>query len=127
LELQGQVFLESQVRGEGVKAFVRLSSVYEPYSAHTWSDRKGRFKFSDLPPGIYSLSVSHPKGAEEQKTIEVTPSFANAQGIVTMTITLRRVDASRSTSSSPRNTNPPKFPLPLALDLLPSDDGLAAA
>lgn len=99
LELQGQVLLEPQVRGEGVKAFVRLSSVYEPYSAHTWSDGKGRFKFSDLPPGTYNLAVSYPKGAEEQKTIEVTPSFANAQGIVTTTITLRRVDARRSTSA----------------------------
>ena len=97
LELQGQVRPEPQVRGESLKAFVRLSSVSEPYAANTWSDSKGRFKFSNLRPGTYNLYISHPKGSEEHKTIEVTPSFANARGIVTTTITLKGVDARAST------------------------------
>ena len=99
LELEGQVLLEPQVRLEDIKVLVRLSSVSAPYSAHTWSDRKGRFKFSGLLPGAYSLSVLHPNGAAEEKTLEVTPSFANAQGTVTTTITLTGIGSSRRTST----------------------------
>ena len=99
LELRGELLLEPQVRLEGVKVLVRLSSVSAPYSAHTWSDRKGRFKFSGLSAGTYSLSVLLSNRAEEEQTIEVTPSFANARGIVTTTITLTRVGSPRRPSA----------------------------
>jgi len=99
LELQGQVLLEPQVGLEGVKALVKLSSISEPYSARTSSDRKGRFKFPNLLPGTYSLSVLFPNRAGAEKTIEVTPSFASAGGIVTTTITLTRTGSPRSTSA----------------------------
>lgn len=90
LELRGQLLLEPEVRLEGTRILIRLSSTSEPYSAHSWSDRKGRFKFPDLLPGTYNLRVLLPNRAGQQQTIEVTPSFANARGIVTTTITLTR-------------------------------------
>jgi tetratricopeptide (TPR) repeat protein len=96
LELQGQVLLAPEVRHKEVRAFVRLSRVSEPFSVQTWSDAQGRFKFADLPPGTYTLTASHPKAAEGQKTVEVTPSFASAHGIVTTTITLARPGTSRA-------------------------------
>ena len=95
LELKGQ--LVAEVEGQAIgKALVLLTGAVEPFSARTWADGKGRFKFPNLVPGTYNLSVMSPGGSVKRRTVEVTRSFADERGTVMATVRLPRADRSSS-------------------------------
>jgi tetratricopeptide (TPR) repeat protein len=74
------------------RASVTVHASYAPFTASTWSDSKGRFRFRKLKPGTYTVSVLAPGQGTARHTIEVSPAFANAKGIVEAVIPF---DASR--------------------------------
>ncbi len=79
LELRGQ--LEPPAR-----AAVSLYGAITPFMASTASDANGRFRFRNLAPGAYTVSVTVPGRGEIRQTIEVGPSLADSEGRVSLTI-----------------------------------------
>ena len=53
-----------------------------PFTAQTWADGKGRFRFRNLQPATYSLAIHFPGVGEILQTVEITKSFADPQGRV---------------------------------------------
>ena len=49
---------------------------------------QGKFKFSDLTPGTYTVTVYHPEWGPTHKTIAVTQSFADKKGRVEVSFEL---------------------------------------
>jgi tetratricopeptide (TPR) repeat protein len=88
LELRGQILAQPLKKLAEANASVLLTGATTPYSAQTWSDGKGRFKFRNLLPATYDLTVTLPNRDEARQTIEVTPSFAGGRGVVSTTITV---------------------------------------
>jgi Flp pilus assembly protein TadD len=59
-----------------------LFGAHNPFHAQAPVTADGSFKFSKIPPGIYTLSAAVPRLGEVRKTIEVGPGFADAKGRV---------------------------------------------
>ncbi len=55
-----------------------------------------RFAFRRLEPGAYTLTVMDPEWGVTRTTVQVTPSFADPDGRVHVTVDLERSDAARS-------------------------------
>ena len=89
-ELRGLVvFVPPQDEGNR-RATVRLTGTTEPYFAETRTDPKGNFRFGNLLPRSYDLTVTLPTGVVARQTVEVTPSFASAKGIVSINVKVER-------------------------------------
>ncbi len=78
-ELRGQI--EPPAR-----AAVSLYGAITPFMASAASDASGRFRFRNLAPGAYTVSVTVPGRGEVRQTIEVGPSLADSEGRVSLTI-----------------------------------------
>ena len=79
------------VRSDGrpfgrVNPIVFLQSVLTPFGARTIANG-GEFKFKRLPAGTYTLMIAVPRSGEMTRTVEVSPSFADSKGKITLTIT----------------------------------------
>ncbi len=92
LELRGEIVLPPTEEGGVEQAIVFLTGATDPFSAQTRSNPRGRFRFPKLEPGTYNLSILIPGKRERRQTVEVTPSLADARGVVTVTITLDLTD-----------------------------------
>ncbi len=68
-------------------AVVFLHGVVTPFSSRTVAGRDGRFRFKKIPAGTYVLVAAVPRVGELRKTIEVGPSFADAEHTVSATLT----------------------------------------
>ena len=79
LDLQGQLVPE-------ISAVVYLSAVASPFSTSTTSDVHGRFRFSRIPAGTYTLSVFTPGRGETHRTLDIGPSGADAKDRIVVTI-----------------------------------------
>ena len=78
--------LRGQVEQQPAPATVILYGSTFPFNARTLSDGKGRFRFKDLDPGAYTVSVFVPGRGEVRQTVEVSRSLADAEGRVGVTI-----------------------------------------
>jgi tetratricopeptide (TPR) repeat protein len=82
LELEGQVLIPPQARRPRRSIVVTISQVGTSFNKETRADSSGRFRFKNLQPSIYSLSVHIPGTGEIVQTVDVTPSFADDRGKV---------------------------------------------
>ena len=94
LELRGEIVLSPTEEGGADQAIVVLTGATDPFFAQTRSDRRSRFRFPKLEPGTYNLSILIPGRQIRRQTVEVTPSLADARGVVTVTVTLIRACSS---------------------------------
>jgi Tfp pilus assembly protein PilF len=82
LELDGQIEdVTSAVR-------VRLYGTDSPFTASATSNSHGLFRFRGIQPGTYIVSAFVRRHGEARRTVVVTGSFADAKGIVRVTIPL---------------------------------------
>ncbi len=89
LELAGRVEPELE------RGVATVSAVESPFYAEA-PVRRGIFAFRRLAPGGYTLTVLDPEWGMTRKTVQVTPSFADASGRVKVTIALDRSGVARS-------------------------------
>jgi len=84
LELRGEVVLPPRTMvSRRARLYLTLSGVAFPFRERTWADQRGRFRFKDIPPGSYTLSIYIPGVGEMLQTVEITESFADANRRVT--------------------------------------------
>ncbi len=98
LELRGRIVPPLKT------AWVGLEAATEPFRAQTLSDFKGRFKFKDLRPGGYALIVFHPRWGEQRRSVEVTPSFADAKNRIEVNFIVRRSKPALERHAGERHT-----------------------
>ena len=82
LEFRGQVLLPANVLSPKKTLTLALFGVELPFTARTWAGSDGRFRFRDLKPGSYTLSIYIPNDGEILETVEITKSFADSKGRV---------------------------------------------
>jgi Tfp pilus assembly protein PilF len=82
LEFRGQVVIPPKAVLRGKRITVTLANVGTSFNARNLADFKGRFRFKKIPPGTYSVSFLIPGAGEMRCTVDVTHSFADAQGRV---------------------------------------------
>jgi Flp pilus assembly protein TadD len=82
LEFRGRVLLPAQARRPDRRMTVSLVQVGTSFAAQTRPDSRGRFRFRKLQPGTYSLEILIPGTGAILRTVELTPSFADARGRV---------------------------------------------
>jgi len=98
LELRGKI--EPPQRG----AFVSIQGALTPFSDKTLADSNGRFRFRNLAPGPYTISVFLPGYGEARRTVEVTTSLADSRGRVDVTIPFTPPRASAAQTLEDRGT-----------------------
>ncbi len=69
-------------------AAVTLHHVQSPFATATLADERGRFRFSKIPAGAYTLSAFSPGAGEGRMTIEVGAGTAGSKGRVAVTLRL---------------------------------------
>src|SRR4051794_2135322 len=71
------------VRGEILPhqaASVRLHAVANPFSVSVLAGSDGHFRFKNIQPGTYTLSISTQLGGESRKTVEINAAVADVRG-----------------------------------------------
>jgi Flp pilus assembly protein TadD len=76
----GQVTLPPHTLSPKKRLVILLHGVDAPFSGRTWADWKGRFHFSDVMPGTYSLGIYVPDQGGITQTVDITKSFADRKG-----------------------------------------------
>ena len=74
--------LPSRTLTWGERLSLTLFGVESPFVARTTVSPGGTFRFRNLNPGAYSLSIYVPRVGEILQTVEITPSFADTKGRV---------------------------------------------
>jgi tetratricopeptide (TPR) repeat protein len=83
LEFRGEVTLPPRTMiSRRARLLLHLSGVSFPFRARTWANHRGEFRFKDVPPGSYTLSIYVPGTGEMLQTVEITESFADEEGRV---------------------------------------------
>jgi Tfp pilus assembly protein PilF len=85
------------------QTLVTISGVDSPFRKQALVFQ-GKFKFSDLTPGTYTVTVYHPQWGPTQKTIAVTPSFADKKGRVEVAFALEQSPENRERLLEDHNT-----------------------
>jgi Tfp pilus assembly protein PilF len=85
---EGRLELNGQIEEVSVPVHVRLSGTESPFDATTTSNSHGHFRFRGLQPGTYVVSAFVRRHGEARRSVVVTPSFADAKGIVRVSIPL---------------------------------------
>lgn len=78
------------------RGLATVSAVESPFYAEA-PVRNGRFTFRGLEPGPYTVTVLDPRWGMTRRTVQVTESFADADGRVVAELSLEQSDAARST------------------------------
>jgi tetratricopeptide (TPR) repeat protein len=91
--------LRGRIDPPAAKALVALYGAYSPFTAVATAGPDGKFRFKDLASGTYTLTVSVPGQGEVQKTIEVSPSLADADGRVEVAVAFKPASGTESLSS----------------------------
>ncbi len=97
--------LSGQIDPPRAWALVVLDGATSPFTAHTSSDSKGRFRFRDLAAGPYILRVFVPGLDETLQTVEVGPSTAGARRRISLTVPFAGTAASRQTREAPHKVD----------------------
>ena len=87
--------LDGHVEDVDVPVHVSLYGTDSPFETSTVSNSKGQFRFHNLQPGTYTVSAFIRRHGEARRTVVVTASFADAKGIVRITIPLPPETSSR--------------------------------
>lgn len=87
MELRGR--LEPPVPG----ATVTLWGATRPFSGDTVTDAKGRFRFRGVPTGSYTLHIVQTGMGEVRRTVNVTPSRADAKGRMEVVVAMAGAEA----------------------------------
>lgn len=82
LEFRGQVTVPPGTVARGRRISASLVGVRLPFNKRVTADSRGRFRFKNLRPGTYSLSILIPGAGEVLRTVDVTASFADSRGRV---------------------------------------------
>lgn len=84
LEFRGQVLVppKSVSLSPRTRITLTLFGVTAPFTAQTWADLRGRFRFRNLQPATYSLAIHFPGVGEILQTVEITKSFGDPKGRV---------------------------------------------
>jgi tetratricopeptide (TPR) repeat protein len=80
-----------EIRGEVLPhlvASVSLHAIASPFAVSTLAGLDGHFRFKDLEPGTYTLSVATQLGSEVRKTIEIGAATADNRGRVRLRVSL---------------------------------------
>jgi tetratricopeptide (TPR) repeat protein len=88
--LAGRVVQNDGKTFRGVTPIVFLQNPQNPFTAQTLADADGKFQFKNLLPGMYSLIIHIPRIGEQNKTIEIGPSFADKNGQVAVRMIFAR-------------------------------------
>ncbi|MSO19640.1 MAG: tetratricopeptide repeat protein [Acidobacteria bacterium] len=80
LEFRGQVLFPAGTVPPRRWITVNLLAVGTPYYSRTVAQRDGRFRFKHLDSGSYTLLISIPRVGVVSRSVEITPSFADAKG-----------------------------------------------
>ncbi len=78
-----------EMRGEILPhrvASVSLQAVASPFAVSSLAGLDGRFRFKDLRPGTYTISVSTNLGTEVRKTVDIGPATADRKGRIAIAI-----------------------------------------
>ena len=73
-----------------------LYGAASPFSASTWIDLNGHFKFRKIQPGTYMLVVSIRTRGEARQTVEVGPGTADRHHHISLALHLRDADFVRA-------------------------------
>jgi Tfp pilus assembly protein PilF len=82
LEFRGQVVIPPEAVLRGKRISLTLVHVSTAFYARARADSRGRFRFKEIPPGTYSLSIVVPGAGELRSTVDVTLAFADGRGRV---------------------------------------------
>ena len=77
------------------RGLAAVSAVRSPFYVEA-PVRRSRFEFRGLAPGGYTLTVMDPTWGVTRKTVQVTPSFADAEGRVRVEVQLEQSNAART-------------------------------
>jgi tetratricopeptide (TPR) repeat protein len=80
-----------EIRGEVLPhrvASVSLHAIATPFAVSTLAGPDGHFRFKEVEPGTYTISVSTQLGSEVRKTVEICAATADKKGRVTVGISL---------------------------------------
>jgi tetratricopeptide (TPR) repeat protein len=80
-----------EIRGEVLPhrvASVSLHAIATPFAVSTLAGPDGHFRFKEVEPGTYTLSVSTQLGSEVRKTVEIGAASADKKGRVAIGISL---------------------------------------
>ncbi len=80
LEFRGQVLFPAGTVPPRRWITVNLLAVGTPFYSRTVAQRDGRFRFKKLDPGSYTLLIAIPRVGVVTRSVEITPSFADAKG-----------------------------------------------
>jgi tetratricopeptide (TPR) repeat protein len=97
LELRGRV-TDSAVRFRALR--VTLFRIESPFTEWTLTDPAGEFRFHNLDPGNYTVSIMRRGLGEIRRSVVVTPALADKKGIVRVRIPFSPADAALSRSGS---------------------------
>ncbi|MEE8586527.1 MAG: tetratricopeptide repeat protein [Acidobacteriota bacterium] len=107
-ELHGEVHLEPGGRLRRARALVTLHGAWTPYTAQTWTDLGGRFKFRKLPAGLYNLTAEVPRRGLRHESVDISASLADARGRIRCIITLQPVSTQQTATVSARQLTIPE-------------------
>jgi tetratricopeptide (TPR) repeat protein len=85
---------------EGITVGLHAIHTTAPFRVQKSADWKGRFKFSKLRPGTYTVIAAHPRWGEVRQTVEVGSSFADPRGRVEVTLSRRTNESADDSPSS---------------------------
>ncbi len=94
LELRGRIDPPPE------KALVAIYGAYSPFTAVATAGPDGKFKFKDLAGGTYTLMVSVSAQGEVQQTVEISPTLADAEGRVEVTVAFRPTTGTKSSGAT---------------------------
>ncbi|HOL70985.1 MAG TPA: tetratricopeptide repeat protein [Bryobacteraceae bacterium] len=92
--------LRGRIEPPPPKALVAIYGAYSPFTAVTNAGPDGKFRFRNLPAGTYTLMVSVSAQGEVQQTIVVTPTLADANGRVEVTVPFRPVSGTKASGAT---------------------------
>jgi tetratricopeptide (TPR) repeat protein len=85
-QLCGRVLLDTRIPWGAPKMHVTLQGAFVPFINRTIADAAGNFKFNNVRPGTYIVIVSQEHWGRFQKTVDISPSFADADGKIFATL-----------------------------------------
>jgi tetratricopeptide (TPR) repeat protein len=78
-QLVGKITLKEREFSRNALPLVLLEGTRIPFAAHTHADLAGIFKFNNLRPDSFTLTVYIPHAGEYRRTVEVSPGLADSR------------------------------------------------